>query len=74
MDQNKWKSVVVPRETYYDMRLIAEIEGRTISRQLGMIVEQWMDEHLTDNDNERLATAKIKLEIEEGKHNTSFSI
>ena len=32
MDQSKWKSVVVPRETYHDMKLIAQIEGRTISR------------------------------------------
>ena len=74
MDQSKWKSVVVPRETYHDMKLIAQIEGRTISRQLRMIVDQWKDDHLTDNDLQKLETEKIKLEIESGDHATSFSI
>ena len=74
MDQSKWKSVVVPRETYHDMKLIAQIEGRTISRQLRMIVDQWKDDHLTDNALQKLETEKIKLEIESGAHATSFSI
>jgi predicted DNA-binding protein len=74
MDQSKWKSVVVPRDTYHDMKLIAQIEGRTISRQLRMIVEQWMEDHLTDNDLQKLETEKIKLEIESGAHASSFSI
>ena len=74
MDQSKWKSVVVPRETYHDMKLIAQIEGRTISRQLRMIVDQWKDDHLTDNDLQKLETEKIKLEIESGAHATSLSI
>ena len=64
MDQSKWKSVVVPRETYHDMKLIAQIEGRTISRQLRMIVDKWKDDHLTDNDLQKLETEKIKLEVE----------
>ena len=74
MDQSKWKSVVVPRETYHDMKLIAQIEGRTSSRQLRMIVDQWKDDHLTDNDLQKLETEKIKLEVESGAHATSFSI
>ena len=74
MDQSKWKSVVVPRETYHDMKLIAQIEGRTISRQLRMIVDQWKDDHLTDNDLQKLETEKSKLEIESGAHATRFSI
>ena len=74
MDQSKWKSVVVPRETYHDMKLIAQIEGRTISRQLRMIVDQWKDDHLTDNDLQKLETEKSKLEVESGAHATSCSI
>ena len=74
MDQSKWKSVVVPRETYHDMKLIAQIEGRTISRQLRMIVDQWKDDHLTDNDLQKLETEQINLEVEAGARATSFSI
>ena len=74
MDQSKWKSGVVPRETYHDMKLIAQIEGRTISRQLRMIVDQWKDDHLTDNDLQKLETEKIKLEVESGAPAPSISI
>ena len=43
MDQNKWKSVVVPRDVYHDLRIIANIEGRALSRQLRFIVEEWKE-------------------------------
>ena len=61
MDQSKWKSVVVPRETYHDMKLIAQIEGRTISRQLRMIVDQWKE-----RDGERDAHVR-DLSVKERK-------
>ncbi len=74
MDENKWKSVVVPRDVYHDLRIIANIEGRALSRQLRFIVEEWKETHLTENDLKKIETEKIKLEVESGAHATSFSI
>jgi hypothetical protein len=74
MDQNKWKSVVVPRDVYHDLKIIANIEGRALSRQLRYIMEEWKETNLTDNDLQKLETERIKLEVESGAHATSFSI
>ena len=41
MDTNRWKSILVPRETYEEIVKIAHQEGRTISGQLRLIFEDW---------------------------------
>jgi len=41
MDTNKWKSILVPRDVYEEIRKISHDEGRTISGQLRLIFEQW---------------------------------
>ena len=33
MNLNKWKSVLLPREIYEEIKIIAKVEGRTISGQ-----------------------------------------
>jgi len=41
MDTNRWKSILVPRQTYEEIVQIAHQEGRTISGQLRLIFEDW---------------------------------
>ena len=43
MDTQRWKSVLVPRDVYEDIKEIAQTEGRTISRQLRLIFETYID-------------------------------
>ena len=41
MDTSKWKSILVPREIYEDIKATAKEEGRTISGQLRVIYESY---------------------------------
>ena len=41
MDTTKWKSILVPVQTYTEIKQIARDEGRTISGQLRLIFEDW---------------------------------
>lgn len=50
MDTKKWASVLVPRETYEELVVVAFIEGRTIGGQLRMMFEFWKSKNLTPND------------------------
>jgi hypothetical protein len=40
MDTTRWKSILVPRELYLEVKETAEREGRTISGQLCYIYEK----------------------------------
>ena len=73
MDQTKWKSVVLPRDVYEEVKLISELEGPNISRQLRFIVDDWKEEFLTPKDLERIEAHKLKVQEEMGAHPTSFS-
>ena len=46
MDTTKWKSILVPREMYIDVKETAKREGRTISGQLCYAYEQFKGEPL----------------------------
>lgn len=39
MDTNKWKSVLVPRTTYDEIKALAESQGRKIGGQLKLVFE-----------------------------------
>ena len=52
MDTTKWKSVLLPRDCYEEVVVIARVEGRTISGQLRYILEGWKQENLSDRDQE----------------------
>ena len=39
MDTTRWKSVLVPREVYDEIRAISKSEGRTISGQLRLMFD-----------------------------------
>jgi|TARA_R100001163_G_scaffold54372_1_gene41722 hypothetical protein len=43
MDTEKWKSILVPRDTYEEIKKVAKAEGRTISGQLRLTWQQWKD-------------------------------
>ena len=44
MDTNKWKSILVPRDTYEEAVEVAKMEGRTISGQLRIVFSQWKED------------------------------
>tara|TARA_R110002126_G_C10277392_1_gene484718 strand:+ start:315 stop:461 length:147 start_codon:yes stop_codon:yes gene_type:complete len=44
MDTEKWKSILVPRDTYEEIKEVAKAEGRTISGQLRLTWQQWKNE------------------------------
>jgi len=52
MDTTKWKSVLLPRDMYEELVVIARVEGRTISGQLRYIMEAWKSENLSKRDIE----------------------
>ncbi len=39
MDTTRWKSVLLPREVYEEIRDVAKLEGRTIGGQLRLVFE-----------------------------------
>ena len=41
MDTSRWKSILVPREMYEEVKELSKVEGRTISGQLRMVFEQY---------------------------------
>jgi hypothetical protein len=47
MDTTRWKSILVPRELYLDVKESAKREGRTISGQLCYAYEQFKGKPLS---------------------------
>ena len=47
MDTTKWKSVLLPRDIYEELVVIARVEGRTLSGQLRYIHNQWKRDNLS---------------------------
>lgn len=50
MDTTKWKSILVPKDVYEEIIVIAHVENRTISGQLRYIFENWKIDNLSPND------------------------
>jgi len=50
MDTTKWKSILVSRDLYHEIKEIARLEGRTISGQLRVIFEDWARDVELDRD------------------------
>jgi len=67
MDTSKWKSVLVPRDTYDEIVAVAFIEGRTISGQLRMMFDFWKRQNLTKNDIKVLSDVIEKNKLEQEK-------
>jgi macrodomain Ter protein organizer (MatP/YcbG family) len=62
MDTTKWKSVLLPRDIYEELVVIARVEGRTLSGQLRYIHNQWKRDNLSEKD-----MAYIDQRVEEYK-------
>ena len=75
MDTTKWKSVLLPRDVYAEVMVIAKLEGRTISGQLRKCFEHWKKEHLGLLDQRRIAdhVAEFKSEKDEALTSKSFN-
>ena len=53
MDTEKWKSVLVPKEIYEQIKKMSVREGRTISGQLRVMFKVVMDVNPPYNDNNK---------------------
>jgi macrodomain Ter protein organizer (MatP/YcbG family) len=77
MDTTKWKSVLLPREVYEELVVIARVEGRTLSGQLRYMHEAWKSENLSHNDQDYIAEQVEAFKRENGEKSLtskSFSI
>jgi hypothetical protein len=54
MDTTRWKSILVPREVYEEIKEMSKAEGRTIGGQLRLVFE-WYKEQAEKNDSDRVA-------------------
>ena len=54
MDTTKWRQVLVPIDVYHRLVTMAHIEERTISGQVRVIFNQWVDENLSKQDKKFL--------------------
>lgn len=61
MNTEKWKSVLVPRSVYDQIKLVSKTEGRTITNQLQLMwrVYRESDFHKNNDDVDRLRKAGL---------------
>ena len=78
MDTNKWKSVLLPKDVYEEIVVIADVEGRTISGQLRVVFEAWKNDNLSDRDRryikDRLVEHREKNNPAPEEEDTVFSL
>lgn len=43
MDTTRWKSILVPREVYEEIKKLSKEEGRTIGGQLRLVFEHYVE-------------------------------
>lgn len=73
MDTNKWKSVLLPREVYDQLYIVSKVEGRTLSGQLRLIFENWVNENLSQKDRVYLLEQVDEKRIDEGRPRPEFT-
>ena len=73
MDTNKWKSVLLPREVYDQLYIVSKVEGRTLSGQLRLIFEHWVNENLSQKDRAYLLEQVEEKRINEGRPRPEFT-
>ncbi len=49
MDTTRWKSVLVPREVYEEIKMLSKSEGRTIGGQLRLVFDWYKDAQTADH-------------------------
>jgi len=50
MDTTRWKSVLVPREVYEEIKKLSKAEGRTIGGQLRLVFDWYKDAQTADHE------------------------
>tara|TARA_R100000935_G_scaffold15147_1_gene30145 strand:- start:2549 stop:2764 length:216 start_codon:yes stop_codon:yes gene_type:complete len=50
MDTTRWKSVLVPREVYEEIKELSKAEGRTIGGQLRLVFEWYKEAEINIGD------------------------
>jgi predicted DNA-binding protein len=73
VDTNKWKSVLLPREVYDQLYIVSKVEGRTLSGQLRLIFEHWVNENLSQKDRAYLLEQVEEKRIGEGRPRPEFT-
>ena len=53
MDTDKWKSILVPKDVYLQIKEIAAKEGRTLGGQLRYIYSQYVSEEQKESKRVR---------------------
>tara|TARA_R110000803_G_scaffold56772_1_gene114181 strand:- start:182 stop:376 length:195 start_codon:yes stop_codon:yes gene_type:complete len=56
MDTSRWKSILVPREVYEEIKALSKAEGRTIGGQLRLVFDWYKTAQGKSNDQPRLRT------------------
>jgi|TARA_B110000977_G_C11046629_1_gene480779 hypothetical protein len=62
MDTTRWKSILVPREVYEEIKELSKNEGRTIGGQLRLVFDWYRDSKkgsADDNQGDRAVSQKI---------------
>jgi len=54
MDTTRWKSILVPREVYEEIKELSKAEGRTIGGQLRLVFDWYKEQHTGETPDERL--------------------
>jgi len=73
VDTNKWKSVLLPREVYDQLYVVSKVEGRTLSGQLRLIFEHWVNENLSQKDRAYLLEQVDEKRIDDGRPRPEFT-
>ena len=70
MDTLRWKSILVPREVYEEIRAISSIENRSIGGQLRTIFDFWKSQILSEEDK---VYVKARIEKLQKQYNQQAS-
>ena len=59
MDTTRWKSILVPREVYEEIKELSKNEGRTIGGQLRLVFDWYRDSEKEVRDDATTGTGNI---------------
>mgnify|MGYP000645605481 CR=1 FL=1 len=66
MDTTRWKSILVPREVYEEIKTLSKTEGRTIGGQLRLVFD-WYKESQGENGDVRKPRGRTRGNTEKAK-------
>lgn len=67
MDTERWKSILVPRDVYEEIKAMSKKEGRTIGGQLRLAFEQYQKQARTKAVRAAKAAERAAAETDEQK-------